>query len=111
MTNKRHPHYECIVAWAEGKEIEWRRINTSEPWKKIEHPSWTHGNEYRIKPEKKPDVVKYSVVHASFEVSLTTSLEEARGWSNLRMPIQKWDIVKYVFDGDTDKLKEVTAVE
>lgn len=111
MTNKRHPHYECIVAWAEGKEIEWRRINTSEPWKKIECPSWTHGNEYRIKPEKKPDVVRYGNVYSALGME---SLEEAKQnfkhWA-ANIPKIKWNTVMYVYDGDTGKLKEATVVE
>lgn len=111
MTNKRHPHYDYIVAWAEGKEIEWRRINTSEPWKKIECPSWTLGNEYRSKPEKKPDIVKYGNVRSSFgETSLAIAETKRAVWS-ADNPGQQWSVVKYVFDGDTGKLKEVTVIE
>lgn len=45
----KHKHYDCIVAWAEGKEIEvkWR----ADKWLYAEKPSWDIDYEYRIKKE------------------------------------------------------------
>jgi len=56
----RHKHADLIHAWAEGAEIEYKPVDVS-IWKDCGdlEPSW--GNdffEYRIKPEKKPDVVR-----------------------------------------------------
>ena len=53
----KHKHAELIKAWADGAEIEIKLI-TSE-WTYISDPVWIIDNEYRIKPEPKPDVVKY----------------------------------------------------
>jgi len=56
--NKRHKHYETIVAWAEGKEIEFLDQSVGK-WYSLTGDStvyWSLNNEYRIKPE--PDVVK-----------------------------------------------------
>jgi len=54
--NKRHKHYETIVAWAEGKEIQfnvgdgiWR------DWTENSCPSFCEHTEWRTKPE--PNVV------------------------------------------------------
>lgn len=61
QTNKPHKHKDLIIAWANGAEIEF--FNTVfERWDCTEHPSWNKGTKYRIKPEPKPDVVKYMFV-------------------------------------------------
>ena len=51
----KHKHYECIVAWAEGKEIQvryekhdWEDLATS-------YPGWYPHQEYRIKPESQEE--------------------------------------------------------
>lgn len=57
MSN-RHKHADLIHAWAEGAEIEYRTMGGS--WvntKFSDCVTWAEGCEYRIKPEKKPDVV------------------------------------------------------
>jgi len=56
--NKRHKHYETIVAWAEGKEIQFR-AKPSDVWNDFKTwdaaPTFHSELQYRIKPE--PDVV------------------------------------------------------
>ena len=54
----RHKHADLIHAWAEGAEIQ---IYSSErgEWEDIPIPSFIENLRYRIKPEKKPDVVMY----------------------------------------------------
>ena len=56
--NKRHKHYETIVAWAEGKEIQhfWNGLWLD--WNADSGPGFYEDQEYRIKPEPKPDVVE-----------------------------------------------------
>ena len=55
----KHKHAELIKAWADGAEIEFLS-NIGLGWCKcVENFSWYEGYEYRIKPEPKPDVVKY----------------------------------------------------
>jgi hypothetical protein len=61
MSN-RHCHADLIHAWAEGAEIQ-GRANDDCNWIDL-HPTrltWADNVEYRIKPEKKPDVVKYGL--------------------------------------------------
>ena len=47
---KRHKHYELIVAWASGAQVEYRGRNG---WVEDCHPCWGIGNKYRIKPAQK----------------------------------------------------------
>lgn len=44
----RHKHYDCIVAWADGAEIE---MNAYGNWVKVNEPNWSATTEYRIKKE------------------------------------------------------------
>ena len=62
---KPHKHAELIKAWADGVEIQRRIIrngeNIDEPiisysWLTENIPMWSIHEEYRIKPEPKPDV-------------------------------------------------------
>ena len=46
----KHKHYDLIVAWAEGKQIQWYRTSTRE-WFDVNIPSWSKDDTYRIKPE------------------------------------------------------------
>jgi len=57
--NKRHKHYEIIMAWASGKEIQFFDSDENQ-WRDWGHttcPSFIVTSEWRIKPEPKPDVV------------------------------------------------------
>lgn len=58
MVDKKHKHYNCIVAWAEGKEIEFYHtgsqfgsLNPGSPgWKLCTTaPSWNENVRYRVK--------------------------------------------------------------
>jgi hypothetical protein len=46
MTKRKH--YDCIIAWAEGKEIEYfNEINLR--WEKIQNfPLWSEDTQYRV---------------------------------------------------------------
>jgi hypothetical protein len=47
----RHKHADCIIAWANGAEIESRR-SVNDCWRKAPLPIWDHEREYRIAPYK-----------------------------------------------------------
>ena len=62
MCNKQpHKWHKEIKAWAEGATIEGRFTNGYDSWNILSNPSWsTTGKvEYRIKPQLKPDLVRY----------------------------------------------------
>ena len=46
----KHKHYDCIVAWAEGNEIEFR-VEQGCPWTTTADPHWREEIEYRVKPK------------------------------------------------------------
>jgi len=88
MSN-RHRHADLIHAWAEGAEIEYRTMGGS--WvntKFSDCVTWAEGCEYRIKPEKKPDVLRY------FELTTSGGCVWVNGNGNLRC----------TFCGETGKL-------
>jgi hypothetical protein len=58
----KHKHYDMIVAWAEGKDIQVKAFSHSD-WEDVDMngEEWYEHYTYRIKPEPKPDVVKYLI--------------------------------------------------
>lgn len=99
----KHKHYDCIVAWAEGKTIQIRE--TSGDWEDIDNPSWVNGCQYRIKPEPHPDFVKVFYLESNSVVGLRFSQafvdSDTRGTSRIRC----------VFDGETTRLKAVELLQ
>lgn len=51
-TNKKHKHYDCIVGFAEGKEIQFMG-DEDKIWIDCPFPMWIEEVVYRIKPDKK----------------------------------------------------------
>lgn len=86
-----HKHAELIKAWADGAEIEARQGSTT-TWVTVKMPRWD-GHEYRIKPEPKPDVVRYGI---------------ATRW--MRKVASDDDNLELTFDGETGKLKSVEVI-
>ncbi len=81
-----HKHAEVIKAWADGAEIQ-----------------WFEDMRYRIKPEPKPDVVRYMAISApktDYVETFVPSLCPSHA-TNLRL----------TFDGETGKLKKAEVLE
>ena len=96
----KHKHYDCIVAWAEGKTIQakYHTIEAWEDWDSEKSPNWFKDVDYRIKPEPKPDYVKIFYLESHPFLGLRFS-EEIK-------PIQdKTKRISCTFDGETGKLK------
>ena len=89
--NKPHKHAELIKAWADGAEVEYWSESYKE-WSVEPYPNWYDTSTYRIKPEPKPDVVRYGHIMDNRYGSLTL---EALLTSN----------IKFIFDGETGALK------
>ena len=99
----KHKHYDLIVAWANGAEIE-ARYEKATGWTdwKTEDGGFVWyigGAEYRIKPEPKPDVVEYLRVGRRTYSSI---LE----WSNLTRAN-----LKLTYDGETGDLKSAEVIK
>ena len=104
---KPHKHAELIKAWADGAEIEYRdRHNT---WTLLpqqgdwdDHPNF----EYRIKPEPKPDVVRYAC-YDRFQNSEFMQLRLYRVMQNIDSHTGQ---LKLTFDGETGELKSAEVI-
>ena len=110
---KPHKYAELIKAWADGAIIEryWTDLRTGHQYWMIDNePMWEEYEEYRIKPEPKPDLVMYSRV---------LSMQEHKdggyyAWvSNAytQMPSCKNDNLKLTFDGETGELKSAEVLK
>lgn len=99
---KPHKHAELIKAWADGAEIEWKYYDKAE-WVLCKKPVWREQVEYRIKPEPKPDVVRY--------VTYEWNPRDKQTYGGI--PNQKQSLhanLKLTFDGETGKLKSAEEV-
>jgi hypothetical protein len=96
----KHKHAEFIKAWANGDVIEIFSTNYNE-WIVVDSPAWCEGHEYRIKPEPKPDVVSYAFIDTfSYDCSFCLDLDRSIVHN-----------VKFIWDGETGKLKSAEIIE
>ena len=97
--NKPHKHAELIKAWADGAEIEYKSkfLGT---WHLFDgqQDGWVDSYEYRIKPEPKPDFVKY----------LNPILNG--DWREYATPMCSGSI-KLIRDGETGELKSAEVLK
>lgn len=107
-----HKHAELIKAWADGAEIQSRLVvvndtNEGHVWVDTPNPAWDFEKIYRIKPEPRPDEVKYCNIYRAnvggFQDSLRTAKRMGRDLSV--------GIVEFTFDGETGLLKSVEIVK
>jgi len=101
--NKPHIHADVIKAWADGSEIQARSCsslceNKWGGWCNVEQPEWHKHQEYRVKPEPKPDMVFYGQLDSPIR-GLFTLGSCFKRQQDLR------DQLKLTFDGETGKLK------
>jgi len=99
----KHKHYDCIVAWAEGKQIQVKDKETGE-WEDLCcTPSWRNDFEYRIKPEPKPDVARAITVEIS-SLDEEGHVQTFQSYKHLRPNLL------LTFDGETGKLKNAVVI-
>lgn len=105
----KHPHYDIICEWAAdtSKVVQWRR-NSESPWVEApDDPAWTPDYEYRIKPEKKPDVVAVGII----EVDPTRPINIASYRTAFRVSERyEKDNIRLTFDGETGQLKSAEVL-
>ena len=88
----KHKHAKLIKAWADGAQIQRKDGIDNGDWLDDLHPRWHILDEYRIKPEPKPDVVKYGEIGVIYAPAWHA---EPNKRSNIRL----------IFDSETGKLK------
>jgi len=98
----KHKHAELIKAWADGAIIEarYQKADGWTEWKKEEGGFiwYVGGAEYRIKPEPKPDIVRFEGVTLDSVSKLVFFSYDA-------------DNLKLTFDGETGELKSAEVIK
>lgn len=85
----KHKHYDCIVAWAEGKKIQLKWIGSNE-WKDAPHPGWSTEYEYRIKP----NTIKFrNYLYKFYDTSYIATVKEGE-----KSPLAMKSFVKWIGD-------------
>ena len=97
----KHKHAELIKAWADGAEIETRAPSYGvHEWQVEKYPCWGNAYwEYRIKPFKNPDEVKYLFKNYPREE-----------WIECDATSFMHDVLKVIRDGETGKIKAVEII-
>jgi len=100
----KHKHYDLIVAWAAGSKIQYLN-ETDRNWLEASSSHfWQPERTYRIKPESKPDVILYGMIQQS------TKYYAAIDPVCATITQQDTDTCKFIFDGETGKLKAVEVI-
>ena len=89
----KHEHYDTIVAWAGGAQVE--RYEEAQGWYWVEFPCFKRSARYRIRHTPKPDIVH--------EVLISLS-PYAGPLLHAASPLDANCVL--VFDGETGKLKQ-----
>lgn len=108
----KHKHYDVLIAIAEGKEVQWFCVDDKkDPWTDmgkhdLVNPLWYPQFEWRVKPETKPDVVKWMGVNDINRSSGFVFLADDK-------PSIEWlNRIKFTFDGnDPTIVKSVELVK
>ena len=96
-----HKHADCIKAWADGSEIQFKNATTG-VWEET-NPSWSTHIEYRIKPKPKPDLVYYAAFGQVGKSQLNTVINQRSDGCI--------DSLKLIFCAETLKLKSVEILK
>ena len=98
---KPHKHAEIIKAWADGAKVQ---IAKNDIWEDILFPCFSDRHEYRIKPEPKPDYVRFFSLDSSSSISGFLRNEA-------EMKDTAWNFnIKITFDGDTNIPKSAELI-
>ena len=95
----KHKHADYIIAWANGAEIEYFDTPCHE-WRTASEPWWHLENKYRIKPEPKPDVVRFAHTYIVSDATFFQWLHEDK---------TKEANIKFTFDVE-GKLKSAEII-
>lgn len=110
-----HPHCEFIKAWADGKKIQYFSPSENE-WLDIVGPSWCNNLTYRVKPEPKPDIVVNAFMQFKEAWKRPSVYSSCNGEvilaSMKHLEKVLWlEHIRFIFDGETNKLKSVEIIK
>jgi len=98
-----HKHAALIKQWADGAQIQYKR---KDGWLDVIgiNPTWNEFEIYRVKPEPKPDVVKYVCLDIDCAKRVTARSNYFSDFAH------RCDILMVIFDGETGKLKDAQVL-
>ena len=102
----KQKHYDLIIAWANGEEIE--RLDDGK-WINAGTPSWLVDNRYRIKPEPKPESNPDIVLYAYAEKIKTNHGRITHAWKDF-CEFEPKPNIKLTYDDETKELKSVEKI-
>lgn len=111
MTKIPHVHATIIKAWADGAVIQYQDKDNC--WILVGHPSWSCDLNYRIKPEPKPDIIRYARARCRlYDLKDLADIVDNQQQTKTYWSISKnaGDNLKAVFDGETGEFKSVEKV-
>lgn len=98
-------HAELIKLWADGALIQWKdeeRVGWQDCYNNL--PTWSPQFKYRVKPEPKPDVVRYACLDIGRQGRATV---RSNLFTSSAFPC---DNLMIVFDGETGVLKDAQVL-
>ena len=111
-TKVPHKHAELIKQWADGAIIEVAIpknyasdcIHRFDAWMETKNPEWNPQKQYRVKPEPKPNVVRYVCLDIDCNARVNARSNYFSGAAH------RCDNLMVVFDGETGKLKDAQVL-
>jgi hypothetical protein len=100
--NKRHKWYNEIIAFAEGKVVQFYWGGQWFDWIETDCPKFAGNLGWRIKPDPVPDVVVEKIV--DFDID---------EYEVLTRYVEHWEKpnIRLTFDGETGKLKKAEVID
>ena len=98
-------HAELIKLWADGALIQWKdeeRVGWQDCYNNL--PTWSPQFKYRVKPEPKPDVVRYCCL----DIDCNNNVTVRSNYFN--ESAVRCDNLMVVFDGETGELKDAQVL-
>ena len=96
----KHKYEEVIKAFLDGKQCEGWNFQTKEWYEITRLGSFDYCDDARIKPEPKPDIVRYALISSAYIESI-----------NLTSCAYIVDNLKLTFDVETGELKSAEVIK
>ena len=100
-----HKHAALIKQWADGATIQFKPHNCLHDWKEADGIiGWHDWCDYRVKPEPKPNVVRYACLDIDCNARVNARSNYFSG------AVHRCENLMVVFDGETGKLKDAQVL-
>ena len=100
---KPHIWQKEIIAWANGETIQYE--SSENGWLDDKSPCWDGGYRFRVKPEPKPDVVKYVMFNTETREPFLVSMVKADSF------LFQSKVLMVRIDGETGELKSAEVLK